>query len=372
MRHASGCIPESRCSMHCVHGSSMRSRTTRGAERSSSIHGLTRRLFGIWPPCLSRTTPPVWPLRAIFRIQRGRLPGLFSRGVCLRCGRGPTSRWRRSRSMRCSRCTAPRASLPGPCLWRVAARCYGPMRPSRWSAMRRTLVETHRAARRAELPDRRRRVNVSFDLQSAALAKRRAELSRAAAPATERGGRRNSGQVEIAALKREQAALSGARERALRELDGAPDRIVAGSTRFLVHALALPPPADSDIEQMDERVEAVAVRIAAQAEVDHGGGSTGCLQPGEGARGGSLGLAGIRSAQPLPKRKGAQHRGEGQGWAERGADGTQRVEAGMQPWGTLLALRGVRVCDADAATLPGAGSVSESAGVGTRRHGVYD
>ena len=132
------------------------------------------------------------------------------------------------------------------------------------------LVETHRATRRAELPDRRRRVNVSFDLQSAALAKRRAELSRATAPATERGGRRNSGQVEIAALKREQTALSGAREIALRELDGAPDRVVPGSTRSLVHALALPPPADSDIERMDERIEAVAVRIAAQAEVDRG------------------------------------------------------------------------------------------------------
>ena len=132
------------------------------------------------------------------------------------------------------------------------------------------LVEIHRAARRAELPGRRRRVNVSFDLQSAALAKRRAELSRAAAPATGRGGRRNSGHVEIAALKREQVALSGARERALRELDGAPDRIVPGSTQFLVHALALPPPADSDIERMDERVEAVGVRIAAQAEVDRG------------------------------------------------------------------------------------------------------
>ena len=132
------------------------------------------------------------------------------------------------------------------------------------------LVETHRVARRAESPDRRRRVNVSFDLQSAALAKRRAELSRTASPATERGGRRNSGQIEIAALKREQAALSGARESVLRELDGDPDRIVAGAPRFLVHALALPPFADSDIEQMDERVEAVAVRVAAQAEVDRG------------------------------------------------------------------------------------------------------
>ena len=45
---------------------------------------------------------------------------------------------------------------------------------------------------------------------------------------------------------------------------------MTGSTRFLIHALALPPPADSDIEQMDERIEAVAVRVAAQAEVDRG------------------------------------------------------------------------------------------------------
>ena len=132
------------------------------------------------------------------------------------------------------------------------------------------MVEAHRAARRAELPDRRRRVNVSFDLQAAALAKRRSELARAAAPDTGRGSRRESAQAEIAALKREQAALSGARESALRELDGDPDRIVAGAPRLLVHALALPPPADSDIERMDERVEAVAVRIAAQAEADRG------------------------------------------------------------------------------------------------------
>ena len=132
------------------------------------------------------------------------------------------------------------------------------------------LVERLRAAWRAELPDARRRMNVSFDLQAAALAKRRAEKRRAAAPVPERGSRANSAQLEIVALKREQTALSRARGSALRELDGAPDRIVAGAPRFLVHALALPPPADSDIEQMDERVEAMAVRIAAQAEADRG------------------------------------------------------------------------------------------------------
>ena len=37
-----------------------------------------------------------------------------------------------------------------------------------------------------------------------------------------------------------------------------------------MHPFALPPPADSDIERVDERVEAMAVRIAAQAEADRG------------------------------------------------------------------------------------------------------
>ena len=122
-------------------------------------------------------------------------------------------------------------------------------------------VEERRTARGAELPERRRRVNVSFDLQSAALAKRRSELARAAS---------DSAEEDVSALKREQVALSGARERALRELDGTADRIVAGPPRFLAHALVLPPLPDSDIEQMDERVEAVAVRVAAQAEADRG------------------------------------------------------------------------------------------------------
>ena len=123
------------------------------------------------------------------------------------------------------------------------------------------VLEARRTAWSAELPERRRRVNVSFDLQSAALAKRRSELARAAA---------ESAEPDIAALKCEQAALAGARVRVLRDLDGAPDRIVARPVRFLAHALALPPPPDGDVERMDERVEAIAVRVAAQAEADRG------------------------------------------------------------------------------------------------------
>ena len=123
------------------------------------------------------------------------------------------------------------------------------------------VLEEHRTARSAELPERRRRVNVSFDLRSAALAKRRSEMARAATEATD---------PDIAALKQEQAALSGARERALRDLDSAADRIMVGPVRFLVHALALPPRPDGDVEQLDERVEEIAVRVAAQAEADRG------------------------------------------------------------------------------------------------------
>ena len=123
------------------------------------------------------------------------------------------------------------------------------------------VLEEHRTARSAELPERRRRVNVSFDLRSAALAKRRSEMARAETKSTDE---------DVAALKLEQTALFGARERVLRDLDGAVGRIVAGPIRFLVHALAVPPPPDGDVEQLDERVEAIAVRVAAQAEADRG------------------------------------------------------------------------------------------------------
>ena len=132
------------------------------------------------------------------------------------------------------------------------------------------VVEEHRTARRAELPERRRRINVSFDLQSAALAKRCSELTRAVARANTRGRPGDSTEQDLAVLKREQATLSEARGSILRELNCALDRIGAGPPRFLAHVLALPPSPDRDIEQMDERVEAMAVRIAAQAEVDRG------------------------------------------------------------------------------------------------------
>ena len=78
---ASGCIPESRCSMHCVPGSSRRSRTTRGAEPSSSIREVKRRVSGIWLPCPSRTTLLARPLRVTPRTGQASLLGLLSRSA---------------------------------------------------------------------------------------------------------------------------------------------------------------------------------------------------------------------------------------------------------------------------------------------------
>ena len=182
------------------------------------------------------------------------------------------------------------------------------------------VLEEHRTARGAELPERRRRVNVSFDLQSAALAKRRSELVRAPTEASER---------DIAALRREQAVLAGARERVLRDLDGAPERIVSGLVRFLVHALALPPPADGDVEQLDERVEAIAVRVAAQAEADRGAEVQDVSTPEKARAAGLSDWPGFDLLSRYPGGKGPEHRGQGTCRAGCGANGVQRVEAGV-------------------------------------------
>ena len=195
--------------------------------------------------------------------RRVKPPDTPSRAACWRCGRVGADEAPAEHPPDASAGAArrSRASLPAPCRWRAGRQQCGPVRRCMSSSISSRVLEGHRTARSAELPERRRRVNVSFDLQSAALAKRRSELARAETKPTDE---------DVAALKLEQAALSGARERALRDLDGAVGRIVAGPIRFLVHALALPPPPDGDIAQSDERVEAIAVRVAAQAEAARG------------------------------------------------------------------------------------------------------
>ena len=119
-------------------------------------------------------------------------------------------------------------------------------------------VEEHRDALRAELPERRRRVGIGFDLHAADLAGRRAKLARAAGRKDEQNG--------LEEVKQEQRALALEKDRALARIETAPDRIVAGGVRFLAHVLVVPASDATEQERYDARVEEIAVRIALEWE----------------------------------------------------------------------------------------------------------
>ena len=121
------------------------------------------------------------------------------------------------------------------------------------------IVEEQRAARRAELPDRRRRVAANFECRAAELAARRTAL----------GGRHPGSDTreELEAVKRAQRAIRAERQRALAQVDRAPDRIDRGEIRFLAHALVIPAERDDDAGS-HERAEEIAVRIATGWEQD--------------------------------------------------------------------------------------------------------
>ena len=117
------------------------------------------------------------------------------------------------------------------------------------------LVGEHRDALRADLPERRRRIGIGFDLRAAELAGRRAKLARA-------GAGQEGAQNGLDEIKREQRALAVEKERALARVEGAPDRIVSGEVRFLAHVLVVPTSDAEEQERHDARVEEIAVRIA--------------------------------------------------------------------------------------------------------------
>ena len=119
------------------------------------------------------------------------------------------------------------------------------------------LVDQHRDRCRRALPQRRQRLNVSFDLQAAELASRRATIRT-----------RDVKTEDLEALKTDQRALSTRRLDALSELDDAPGRITPGPVQFLAHAVVLPP--GTADERHDANVEEIAVRIAQQAELERG------------------------------------------------------------------------------------------------------
>ena len=119
------------------------------------------------------------------------------------------------------------------------------------------LAEARRTALRAALPERGRHLATGFDLRAAELAAERAALGKKAAA------------EDLAAVKAAQGDLLTQRTAALAALASEPDRIAPGELRFIAHALAIPPPEDHD-QRYDERVEDIALRLAAGSERERG------------------------------------------------------------------------------------------------------
>ena len=152
------------------------------------------------------------------------------------------------------------------------------------------LTKNLREEREADLPELRKRVAVGFDLRASELASLRAKLARrgrdapgawsagrpdrvSEGPASPRGGlsagSADRGGEELEAVKAEQKRLSMERQLALARIEAAPRRILPGGHRFLLHALVVRPEdagAAEGAERLDEGVEELAVRIAADRE----------------------------------------------------------------------------------------------------------
>ena len=125
------------------------------------------------------------------------------------------------------------------------------------------LVDERKDALRLAMPQRRRQIRAGFDLRIAELAARRSRLAKGAKSKT-------AGVDELESVKRKQRFLSEEKARALAELESEPDRIVPGSVRFILHALAVPAVGTDESKRYDETVEQIAIRIAAAWEKERG------------------------------------------------------------------------------------------------------
>ena len=123
--------------------------------------------------------------------------------------------------------------------------------------VRDDLVEERRNAARRELPERRRRLAVGFDLKAAELAARRAELA---------SGKRAPEDGEREEVRNEQRLLAREKRRALARLEAGPGRIVPGGAPLLLHALVVPSDDEEEKQQFDATVEEIAVRHAVEWE----------------------------------------------------------------------------------------------------------
>ena len=124
----------------------------------------------------------------------------------------------------------------------------------------RYMADARKEVVRAGVRDRRKRVGLNFNLKAADVARLRAELARDA----------DADPQELEAVKRKQRDLGAQRTLALERLDAEPERIVPGETRFLAHALVLPPAGQRMVEAFDAHVEEIAVRIASEWERGRG------------------------------------------------------------------------------------------------------
>ncbi|MDE0105408.1 MAG: helicase-related protein [Bryobacterales bacterium] len=122
------------------------------------------------------------------------------------------------------------------------------------------LASNRRAALRARLPERRRRVGLNFNLRAADLARRRKALSKDGQAATD----------ERAEVRLLQMALWEQRRLEFEKLDTAPERIVPSAVRFLAHALVLPATGDEEREAFDADIERVAMAVATEWERSRG------------------------------------------------------------------------------------------------------
>ncbi len=131
---------------------------------------------------------------------------------------------------------------------------------ARLEAEAERLARERRAALEVDLPQRRKRVGINFNLRLAELTERRRTLSKDA----------RAGPDEMKEVVQHQRELAEQRTAAFRELDGAPDRVVPGTVRFLAHALVLPAAGEEERESFRADVEKAAMAIATEWERSRG------------------------------------------------------------------------------------------------------
>ncbi len=130
-------------------------------------------------------------------------------------------------------------------------------------ALLEDLTKNLRGEREADLPERRRRIAVGFDLRASELAARRSKLARSSRDSAD------GGVEELEAVRAEQKRLATERQLALAQIEEQPRRILPGGYRFVLHALVVRPEdagGAASAERYDEPVEELAVRIAVDRE----------------------------------------------------------------------------------------------------------